>query len=229
MQTRAVVIRTVAGGLAAAGLSVTAWTGGLGSAAADPIPPVDPLIPVPAPADPAAPPADPAVVPQTELAPQALLGQFAQVAQSNPFATMQQYLADSPQPPLLGMAPPPPGSAPGSDPLSMSQLLDPRNFRMPTSDQASPYALAPNDNPSPFDRVNAFKGVHALTHSNLGRMPGDQLGQPLPGTAPPPGTNIPAGLEQFYVDPAAAPPPGDAPPVPPVDAILLPAVPPPPG
>lgn len=31
----------------------------------------------------------------------------------------------------------------------------------------------------------------------LGQMPQDRLGQPLPGTAPPPGTNIPPGLFQF--------------------------------
>jgi hypothetical protein len=40
----------------------------------------------------------------------------------------------------------------------------------------------------------------------LGQMPQEQLGEPLPGTAPPPGTNIPPGLG--LPDP-------DAPPVPP--------------
>ena len=48
----------------------------------------------------------------------------------------------------------------------------------------------------------------------LGQMPQEQLGEPLPGTAPPPGTNVPPGLVQFLpepVDPAAPPPP---PPVP---------------
>lgn len=244
MRLRAAIART----FVAAGLGVLAWTGAIGSASADPVPPVDPLIPVPAPlpGDPAVPPADPAAPPPTDLAPQALLGQFAQVAQSNPLATMQQLLADSPQPPLVGVAPPAPGTDPGPDPFSLAMTLNPRNFRMPTSDQVSPYALAPNDNPSIFDRVNAFKGVHALAHSNIGRMPGDQLGQPLPGTAPPPGANIPAGLEQFYVDPAAAPAPAGpaaapapagpapvdpaaAPPTAPADPLLLPLAPPPPA
>ena len=226
--------------LTATWLGVSVLTCGLGTASADP---VDPLIPVPAPADPAALPADPASAPAPEGTQSTLLGQFAQAAQLNPFATMQQMIASSPQPTMLG-APPAPGTNPGPDPISFAMTMDPRNFRMPTADQASPYSLAPNTNPSPFDRVNAFKGVHAIVHSNLGRMPGDELGQPLPGTAPPPGTNIPAGLEQYFVPPdvppdAPAPAPGAAPapaapgnaPATPVDPLLLmpsPVAPPPP-
>ncbi|WP_197503420.1 hypothetical protein [Mycobacterium sp. E740] len=42
----------------------------------------------------------------------------------------------------------------------------------------------------------------------LGQMPQEQLGHPLPGTAPPPGTNIPPGLGQFLPAPPAADPPG---------------------
>ena len=60
----------------------------------------------------------------------------------------------------------------------------------------------------------------------LGQVPKDQLGEPLPGTAPPPGTNIPSGLGEFLPDPADAPPPG-APPPPSPGAV--PPVPPPPG
>lgn len=52
----------------------------------------------------------------------------------------------------------------------------------------------------------------------LGQLPQQQLGEPLPGTAPAPGTNIPPGLAQYLPDPAA--PPAGAPPAP---------VPPPPG
>jgi len=37
----------------------------------------------------------------------------------------------------------------------------------------------------------------------LGQLPQQQLGEPLPGTAPPPGTNIPPGLGQFLPEPAA--------------------------
>ncbi len=59
----------------------------------------------------------------------------------------------------------------------------------------------------------------------LGQMPQEQLGEALPGTAPPPGTNIPRGLDQFQPDPV--PPPGAPPPPPAPDAPPL--VPPPPG
>ncbi|MDT5288495.1 MAG: hypothetical protein QOF88_3384 [Mycobacterium sp.] len=59
----------------------------------------------------------------------------------------------------------------------------------------------------------------------LGQVPKDQLGEPLPGTAPPPGTNIPSGLGEFLPDPSDAAPPGAVPPPPGV----VPPVPPPPG
>ena len=49
--------------------------------------------------------------------------------------------------------------------------------------------------------IDTLRGQHAIVHGALGRMPADQLGQPLPGTAPPPGTNLPAGPEQFLPDP----------------------------
>jgi hypothetical protein len=48
------------------------------------------------------------------------------------------------------------------------------------------------------------------TYGGLGQLPQQQLGEPLPGTAPPPGTVIPPGLVQFLPDPAdgPTPPPG---------------------
>jgi hypothetical protein len=61
----------------------------------------------------------------------------------------------------------------------------------------------------------------------LSRNPKESLGQPLPGTAPPPGTNIPSGLAEFLPpppDPNAPPPPPGVPPAP-----GAPVVPPPPG
>ena len=42
----------------------------------------------------------------------------------------------------------------------------------------------------------------------IGQMPQEDLGKPLPGTAPPPGTTIPPGLVQFQPQP---PPPGAPP------------------
>ena len=77
-----------------------------------------------------------------------------------------------------------------------------------------PYVLGENT-PSGFARIDAYKGAHALLHGSMGRMPGTELGQPLPGTAPPPGTAIPPGLVQYF-DPAAglAPANPDGPPLP---------------
>ena len=67
----------------------------------------------------------------------------------------------------------------------------PQYYRMPTTDMTSPYQLTQDAPAGPFARVDAFKGVHALLHGALGRMPADQLGDPLPGTAPPPGFGLP--------------------------------------
>lgn len=174
------------------GCTLTAAVLFAGTATAEPAPPADPTGPAPA---------------ETTVP---VLGARLQV---DPLAALGGLLASSPQPPVLGLAPLPAGTvstAPPADPMAFTQLLLPQNFRMPDPDQLSPYPLAPNDVPSPFARIDAWKGVHALTHGGLGRMPGGDLGQPLPGTAPPPGTNIPPGLEQFYVEPT--PPQASVPP-----------------
>ena len=131
---------------------------------------------------------------------------------------MSDLLADSPQPAVFGLSPAPPEtvtSGPGADLLTMAQLLMPQNYRTPDADQNSPYPLAPNVTPSPFARIDLWKGMYALTHGGLGRMPGDQLGQPLPGITSPAGSNPPPGLEQFYpgpgIPPDAIPPDGPPP------------------
>lgn len=201
VSTRRVSPARLTGTVIAIGLGL-AFTGGLASASADPVPPVDPAAPLPAEG------VGPA--PEQAAPAQTMLGQFAAVGQSNPFNVLTDLIGNSPQPPAVGMAPPPGSSA--ADPWTTAQLLLPQNFRMPSEDQNSPYALAPNSTPSPFARIDAWKGVHAMVHGSLGRMPGDQLGQALPGTAASPGSNLPPGLEQFYVDPAATPvvpPPAD--------------------
>lgn len=168
--------------IAIAVVNLAVWEGGLSSAAADPGPPADPLIPAPA--------------------PQNMIGQaLAQLTPSSPLNALNDL------PAVLGQGPLAPGTVgigAAPDPLALAQALMPQNYRMPTPDQNSPYALAPNTAPSPFARIDAWKGVHALLHGGLGRMPGDELGQPLPGTAPPPDSNIPPGLEQFYIPPAPA-------------------------
>lgn len=161
---------------------------GTGAAAADPDGAVPPVLPPP---DPAAIAAE-----QTSVDPGGVLaGLLAGEGGGNPADALTQAVG-------LNAAPP-------TNPLLDTPLLQPQNFRMPASDQTSPYHLASNVAPSPFARIDAWKGVHALLHGGLGRMPGAELGQPLPGTAAPPDSNVPPGLEQYYIpaqpDPAAPP------------------------
>ena len=112
--------------------------------------------------------------------------------------------------------------------LDESQFLNPLNYRVPTPDQAteygSPYQLAPGV-PGPFARVDGLKGQHAIVHGALGRMPIGELSQPLDGTAPPPGTAIPAGPMQNLPDPAQI---ADPTLVPPGVVPLVPSAEPPP-
>ena len=165
-------------------------------------------------ADSEPPPSDPAVIvsadPAVDAAP-------AAVPAPSPLAVMSQVTKDSPITGFLGMLaqsspatllnpPPAAGTAAAANPLTGLDMLMPTSYGMPAGDAASPYVLGEANN-GPFARVNAFKGVHALGHAGLGRMPREMLGQPLPGTAPPPGTAVPAGLEQFYTDPTDLLPP----------------------
>lgn len=120
--------------------------------------------------------------------------------QADPATTLSAMLGN--QSPMaianlgIGLSAPPP-----TDPMAPTGILMPQYYRMPSGEADSPYVLQTDVPPGPFDRVNAWKGVHALLHGSMGRMPRDDLSQALPGTAPPPGTNIPAGLEQYYVPP----------------------------
>ncbi len=105
---------------------------------------------------------------------------------------------------------PPPPVDPGLllgplDQLAPVTLLDPETYRMPDGQQPSPYVLTQGVAPGPFAYINGLKGVHAMLHGAMGRMPGDELGTALPGTAPPPGTALPPGLEEFLPEPVAAP------------------------
>lgn len=198
--------RTFVKGAAAAALAVGAAVAPMATAAAD-----EPL-----PVDPAAPPPP---QPQGFLPPPGALQDSI-----NGFASYlggpagdQLLLGQTPAPALAGTAP---AAPPSADILNGAGLLMAQNNGMPTPDQTSPYQLGPGAD-GPFARVNQWKGVHAFLHGALGRMPADQLGQPLPGTAPAPGINIPAGPEQFLPDPAALPPPG-ATPIPADPALPLP-------
>ena len=212
------VYRTLVTGAATAALVVGAAVTSMATAVADDLPPADPGAPAP-------PPAPTGFIPPGETIGDSLNG----------FANLFGGPAGNQM--LLGQAPAPAVTPGGADPAAAppnigdlnNSLLLPRNYRTlqgaddPTP---SPYDLTTGVQPGPFARVDGLKGVHAMVHGALGRMPADQLGQPLPGTAPAPGITIPAGPVDFLPDPAAPPPPGG----PPADpALPLPPPPPPVG
>ena len=165
------------------------------TAAADPPPPV--------PADPAAPaePPDPGPPATAMGTVGAILGQ------STPSPAGFDL--------LLGQSPVP--AVPGSQPVGLSAVNTPQylfgpNMKLSEQGQQSMYSNGPTDldAPPPTGRIDAFQRAHGIWHEGMGRLDLGQLGQPLPGTAPPPGTNLPPGPEQFLPDPP--PPPGAPPP-----------------
>jgi hypothetical protein len=179
-----------------AGLGVMA-VAGAATAVADP----DPALPIPVPGGEAAPP------PRADV-----LAPVSTETRQNPVQAMADMIGSAGSSSVLGQSPSPTG--PGGEQLVPPTTLLPQYYRMPTPDMTSPYQLTQDAPAGPFARVDAFKGVHALLHGALGRMPADQLGDPLPGTAPPPGFVIPAGPEQFLPDPALLPDPAAPPPLP---------------
>jgi hypothetical protein len=177
---------------AAAGLGVVA-VAGAAAATADPEPAPPIIAPDADPAAPTPPPVDP-------------LYAAAGLTKDNPVTAMADLMGTSRSPVTVFGESVQPGVQ-GGDQLVPPTSLMPQYYRMPTPDMTSPYLLTQDAPAGPFARVDAFKGVHALLHGALGRMPADQLGDPLPGTAPPPGFVLPPGPEQFLPDPAAPVPP----------------------
>ena len=184
--------RWLTAALTAAGLGVVA-VAGAATATADPEAPPPVIAPDGDPAAPPPPPVDP-------------LYAAAGETKDNPVTAMADLMGTSTSPVMVFGQSIAPG-APGAEQLVPATSLMPQYYRMPTPDLTSPYQLTQDAPAGPFARIDAFKGVHALLHGALGRMPADQLGDPLPGTAPPPDVVIPAGPEQFLPDPAAVPPP----------------------
>lgn len=127
---------------------------------------------------------------------------------------------------VLGQNPLP--SAPGAGPGVVPNLNPFNNgyglgqYEKPSAPgQGQQFDVAPGDENSDVSRREWFGRYIDMYRAGmlkgglLGQMPQEQLGEPLPGTAPPPGTNVPAGLGQFLPDPAAPPPAPGAPPPPP--------------
>jgi hypothetical protein len=197
---------TVAGVLAVGAAVATAAT-----AAADPPPPV-PADPAPAAPEP---PPDPAAPPPTAMGTMsAILNQSTASPTGFDLLLSQTSLPGLPgtqalTPPDLSVV------------NSLPWLFGP-NQKLSEQGQQSMYSAGPIDPnaPAPTGRIDAFQRAHGIWHESLGRLDQSQLGQPLPGTAPPPGTNLPPGPMQFLPDnygepygaPLALPPPGTPPP-----------------
>ena len=218
--------REAATNIAEAGLlAVGAAVAFAATAAADPPPPD----PVPVPADPAAPPPPPGPpLPGfgTPLGP-AGLGVLAQTGEDPfPGALGAPPITGLDRTTVLGQNAVP--SAPGADP-GVIPNLNPFNNAYGVQQCIVPSApgkceqfdVAPGDENADVTRrqwlgryIDMYR-AGMLKGGLLGQMPQEQLGEALPGTAPPPGTNIPPGLVQFQPDPAAppdgAPPPPSAP------------------
>jgi hypothetical protein len=221
--------------IAAAGfLTVGAAVAFAATAAADP-PPPDPALPVPGAPEPPPPPGPPVPVLGAPLGP-AGLGVLAQNGQEqNPAALGAPPITGLDQTTVLGQnpLPSPPGGGPGVVPnLNVfNNAYGPQQCLAPSAPgKCEQFDVAPGDENADVSRrqwlgryIDMYR-AGMLKGGLLGQVPQEQLGEPLPGTAPPPGTNIPPGLVQFQPDPAA--PPDGAPPPPPGARPLLP---PPPG
>ena len=116
---------------------------------------------------------------------------------------------------------PPPVNAPSLNAFNNGNLIQ-QNEKPSAPGQGTEVGVAPGQENADLNRRGFLKHWWDLNHNGnlhgglLGQVPKEQLGEPLPGTAPPPGTNIPPGLAGNPPDPAqpadpAAPPP----PVPP--------------
>jgi hypothetical protein len=191
------------------------------TATADP-PPPDPSPPVPA-DSPAPPPPGPTVpLMGAPLGPNGL-GVLAQNGQdANPAALGAPPVVGIDSTTVLGQnpTPAPPGADPGAIPnlnvfnnaYGVQQCLTPS-----APGKCEEFDVAPGQENADVSRrewlgryIDMYR-AGMLKGGLLGQMPQEQLGESLPGTAPPPGTNIPPGLVQFQPDPP--PPPGA--PVPP--------------
>lgn len=185
---------TVAGALAAASITAAA------TVVADPASPLpaDPGVPAP-PAAPAGPllPLLGAPLGPNGLSAMAQTG----VPAAGPFGLPQAPMNEL----LLGQNPVPsaPGGPPGAPPnlnvFNNSYLL-PQNEVPSAPGDGQMFDVAPGQENADISRTDYLKRVWHLYQSDrlkgslLGQMPQEQLGAPLPGTEPPPGTNIPSGL-----------------------------------
>jgi hypothetical protein len=227
--------------LAAAGLfAVGAAVACSATAAADPAPPDvpgAPGVPVvaapPAAAEPPPPPGPEIPVAGAPLGPNGLsvLGQTG--TQAAPGKLGAPDGVDMSPGALLGQYPVPsaPGAGPPTDAPNLRAFNNgnffPQNEKPSAPGQGTVVGVAPGQENADISGLDWMRDLHNmyrngnLRGSLLGQVPKEQLGEPLPGTAPAPGTNIPQGLGENLPDPAN--------PVGPLPAPGAPVIPPPPG
>ncbi|MDY6997506.1 MAG: hypothetical protein SW019_12955 [Actinomycetota bacterium] len=115
--------------------------------------------------------------------------------------------------------PSPPGTGPGTPPglsiFNNAYTPLPQYVEPSAPGEGVPFGVQPGQENADIGRSEWFGRWIDLYRDGrlrgglLGQMPEAQLGQPLPGTAPPPGTNLPPGLVEYLPEPVPAqPPPG---------------------
>ncbi|CRZ13392.1 hypothetical protein [Mycolicibacterium neworleansense] len=195
------------------------------TAAADPAPdaPVEPAVPAPAPPPPPQGPMVPGIGAPLGPTGLSLLEQNG-TPTGGPLG-LPQGVDLNPNNLLAQNAAPggPPAAAPPSLRAFNNGYLLPQNEKPAAPGQGTMVGVAPGEENADISGRDYLKQLHELYRNGnlkgslLGQMPQQQLGEPLPGTAPLPGTNVPPGLAQYLPDPAAPVDPA-APPVPPAPA-----------
>ena len=188
---RVTVQNHVAAALAAGMLAAGAAVASSATAAADP------PLPLPPPA-----PADPAPAPTGFLPPAGTLQSFLPEGGMAPGSGYDFLLGQAPMPTASGGQaapvivgadgqPVPAAQSPTFLDQQAIQPLKPTNFALAGQGQQSFYSNTPAapGAPPPGFLENA-KGAHGIWNYQMGKLTPDQLGQPLPGTAPPPGTKF---------------------------------------
>ena len=190
---RPTIINGVAATIAMVGmLSVSDPFGCLAIATADPATPVPPPAPVPPVVD--------ALLAQNGN-PAAGLGGTPDLT-GNGTRDMLGLLGQTALPAPPGVDP---GTPPEAYPLNNGYLL-PQNVVPSAPYQGTVAGVAPGQENADTGASDYLQRLYAayqqggLSGSMLGQRSLDQLGEPLPGTAPPPGTPMPAGLGQNLPD-----------------------------
>jgi hypothetical protein len=216
---RLIRVRKTVANVAALGTLAFGAAGAMSAtAAADPPPdplPADPVDPAPPP------PPGPTLPGMGQLGPSGL-SPLAQTGEDpRPGALGAPAVSGIDRNSILGQNPVPmapgqdPGAVPNLNPFNNAYGVQ-QNVKPAAPGQGEQFDVAPGDENADVSRREWFgrfidmQRAGMLKGGLLGQVPQEQLGQPLPGTAPPPGTNLPPGPVQFLpdpVDPNAPPPP----------------------